>query len=421
MKRQLLLFIVSLLVLSASAQTSDRKWAAGVGSGIYGALGESSLGYMPEFYISRYFNPSLDFYISQNFGLANNKIESNLDVSLTTIAVRYKFYNGIILPESSVLKPYVFAGPGYISDNNVNKINFNLGLGAKYPIKRNISLYAQVGYVNGAKVNEHIETWSDDNVVVDRLVPTYRDNLWKATVGIEITIGGSKDSDGDGVPDKKDKCPNTPRDVFVDENGCPIDTDNDGVIDHLDECPTEPGPSSTSGCPDADGDGIPDKDDACPDVKGKKEFNGCPDPNAKKEDEKKTEPSQMTAAEAVKSGNMRVLDIKVRPVYFVVDQSYLTDYTKNKIANLVDMLLKNPAYLVRLWGYTDDLASADYNQKLSEKRAESVMRFMTSMGFDRSRIVSTNGLGEENPVAPNNTEQNRRLNRRVEFEIFVAE
>ena len=116
-----------------------------------------------------------------------------------------------------------------------------------------------------------------------------------------------------------------------------------------------------------------------------------------------------------------VLDIKVKPVYFVVDQSYLTDYSKNKIANLVDMLLKNPAYLVRLWGYTDDLASDDYNQKLSEKRAESVMRFMTSMGFDRDRIVSTNGLGELNPAAPNNSEQNRRLNRRVEFEIFVAE
>ena len=376
---------------------------------------------MPELYVSRYFNPSFDFFISQNLGLANNKIESNLDISLTTIAVRYKLYNGMILPESSLLKPYVYAGPGYISDNNTNKINFNLGLGAKYPIKQNISLYAQVGYINGPNVKEHTEQWAGEGVTVDYLVPTYRDNLWKATVGLEITIGGSKDSDGDGVPDKKDKCPNTPRDVFVDEHGCPIDTDNDGVIDHLDECPTEPGLSSTNGCPDTDRDGVPDKDDACPDVKGKKEFNGCPDPDEEKKTDKETEPSQMTAAEAVESGNMRVLDIKVRPVYFVVDQSYLTDYTKNKIANLVDMLLKNPAYLVRLWGYTDDLASADYNQKLSEKRAESVMRFMTSMGFDRDRIVSTNGLGEENPVAPNNSEQNRRLNRRVEFEIFVAE
>ena len=125
-------------------------------------------------------------------------------------------------------------------------------------------------YVNGAKVKEHTERWADGGVTVDYLVPTYRDNLWKATVGLEITIGGSKDSDGDGVPDKKDKCPNTPRDIFVDEHGCPIDTDNDGVIDHLDECPTEPGLSSTNGCPDTDRDGIPDKDDACPDVKGKK-------------------------------------------------------------------------------------------------------------------------------------------------------
>ncbi|WP_163713187.1 OmpA family protein [Mangrovibacterium lignilyticum] len=420
MKRQILLFALSMIILSVSAQTSDRKWAVGIGSGVYGALGENSLGYMPELSVSRYLSPSLDVFFLQNLGLANNKIESNLDVALSTIGVRYKLYNGMILPESSMLKPFVYGGPSYISDNNLNRINFNLGLGVKYPIKRNISLYAQAGYVFGANVKGFSGTYSDENMTFEYVVPAYRDDLWKATVGVEISIGGSRDSDGDGVPDKRDKCPKTPRDVFVDEHGCPIDTDNDGVIDHLDDCPTEAGPASTKGCPDEDGDGIADKDDACPDVKGKKEFNGCPDPEAEKEDDD-IKPSEMTAAEAIESGNTRVLDIKIRPVYFVVDQSNLTDYSKNKIANMVEMLLKNPAYLVRLWGYTDDLASDDYNQKLSEKRAESVMRFMTSMGFDRSRIVSTNGLGEANPAAPNVSEQNRRLNRRVEFEIFVAE
>ena len=118
-----------------------------------------------------------------------------------------------------------------------------------------------------------------------------------------------------------------------------------------------PGLTSTNGCPDEDKDGIPDKDDACPDEKGTKANNGCPDPLSRKAETKETDPSKMTAAEAIESGNTRVLDIKVKPVYFVVDDSNLTSFSKNRIANLVEMLLKNPAYLVRLWGYTDDLAS----------------------------------------------------------------
>ena len=421
MKREILLSVLLAIAISGFAQTSDKKWAVSLGAGPYGVLNSNSLGAMPELNVSRYFSPSFDFFFTENLGLANNKIQSNLDITLSTIGLRYKLYNGSILPESSTLKPYLYAGPGYLSDNDLDKVNFNVGLGAKYPIKHNISLYAQVGYIHGLEVPEHLSSYTYDGQTYTNLIPTYRDNIWKATVGIELCFGGSKDSDADGVPDKKDKCPNTPRDVFVDEHGCPIDTDNDGVIDHLDECPTEPGLSSTHGCPDEDKDGVPDKDDACPDVKGKKEFNGCPDPNEKKDPLKETDPAKMTAVEAVESGKTRVLDIKVKPVYFVVDQSYLTDFSKNKIANLVEMLLKNPVYLVRLYGYTDDLASDEYNRTLSEKRAEAVMRFMTSMGFDRSRIIATNGMGEANPAAPNNSEQNRKLNRRVEFEIFVAE
>lgn len=419
MKRQILLGVFLLFIFSVSAQSSDQKWGIGIGSGVYGSLENNSLGYMPELTFSRYISPSFDVSLTGNLGLANNKIVSNLDIVMAGIHGHYKLYNGLILPETSLLKPYVYGGPGYIWDNDGKSLNLDLGLGLKYNIKRNVALYAQGGYIMGATIKS--QTIEIPSGSIEMTGGKFREDLWKAVVGIQITIGGSKDSDGDGVPDKKDKCPNTPRGIFVDEHGCPIDTDGDGVIDHLDECPTEPGLTSTNGCPDEDKDGIPDKDDACPDEKGTKANQGCPDPVSKSADVKETDPSKMTAAEAIQSGNTRVLDIKVKPVYFVVDDSNLTSFSKNRIANLVEMLLKNPAYLVRLWGYTDDLASDNYNQKLSEKRAESVMRFMTSMGFDRSRIVSSNGLGEANPAAPNNSEQNRKLNRRVEFEIFVAE
>ena len=91
------------------------------------------------------------------------------------------------------------------------------------------------------------------------------------------------DSDGDGVPDKDDRCPQEPGPLS--NKGCPektkddfieSDRDGDGVPDKEDDCPNQPGPRSTTGCPDTDGDGIPDKDDRCPNEKGTKENYGCP-------------------------------------------------------------------------------------------------------------------------------------------------
>ena len=79
--------------------------------------------------------------------------------------------------------------------------------------------------------------------------------------------GCPRDSDGDGVPDNLDRCPNTPHGVAVDANGCPRDSDGDGVPDYLDRCPNTPRgtPVDANGCPrDSDGDGVPDNLDRCP-------------------------------------------------------------------------------------------------------------------------------------------------------------
>lgn len=121
--------------------------------------------------------------------------------------------------------------------------------------------------------------------------------------GLKFSIGRKKikDSDADGVSDKKDKCPkergtwatvgcpDKDGDGIMDSEddcpsvaglkqfkGCP-DTDNDGIIDSKDECPLEAGPVEFNGCPDKDGDGIIDKNDKCPDVPGLLQFEGCPD------------------------------------------------------------------------------------------------------------------------------------------------
>ena len=93
--------------------------------------------------------------------------------------------------------------------------------------------------------------------------------------------GGDTDSDGDGVLDGDDDCPDTPTGATVDANGCPIDSDSDGVYNGIDACPDQAGPADNDGCPvegDADGDGVLDGSDNCPDTPDGADVdaNGCP-------------------------------------------------------------------------------------------------------------------------------------------------
>ncbi len=102
------------------------------------------------------------------------------------------------------------------------------------------------------------------------------DNDPNATPEIPGSCGGEIDSDGDGVPDEEDVCPD---DLGLPElNGCP-DADGDGIADNDDDCPTEAGPAVNDGCPfpDSDNDGVIDRDDDCPDDPGLPELNGCPE------------------------------------------------------------------------------------------------------------------------------------------------
>ena len=95
------------------------------------------------------------------------------------------------------------------------------------------------------------------------------DDDFQLQAGLQLLFGvptekpmmAPMDSDGDGVSDADDRCPNTPRGVAVGADGCPLDSDGDGVPDTFDECPNTPrgAPVDSKGCPlDSDGDGVPD-------------------------------------------------------------------------------------------------------------------------------------------------------------------
>lgn len=102
--------------------------------------------------------------------------------------------------------------------------------------------------------------------------------------------------------------------------------------------------------------------------------------------------------------------------FFKPNQANLTDAAKNKLDDYVEYLNFYPQKKLEIKGYTDSRGNANYNQRLSEKRANAVQVYLEQQGIDSSRLTSQ-GLGEENPVASNDTAEGRKANRRVELEL----
>lgn len=438
MKKVILLTLILAFTASSYAQTVDKKWGLGLGMGAYGSTNYGGVGLMPELYLSRYLSPRLDLMLKGDLGILNSKIDKGYDIANPFLNLRFKLSG-----ENTNFRPYLFAGPGFLADNNTSGINFDLGLGAKLYVSPQTAFYLDAGYINGIEST--------------RATKTVRDNFWKATVGMEFDFGKTKDSDMDGVSDKKDKCPDTPTGVVVDEKGCPVDTDGDGVADYLDDCPTVAGLTSLKGCPDKDKDGIADKDDACPDVWGIASLKGCPDtdgdgvtdkddkcpgtPKGYKVDasgcpfdtdkdgvideedecptvfglkELKGCPKKELSAEELEAQKM-----KVGPVYFETNKATFTAAEKSKIDNLLNLLKENSNYNVNITGHADSQGADNYNMNLSKNRASSVLKALTAGKISKKRIT-TKGLGETKPVATNDTPEGRALNRRVEFEVTKA-
>ena len=106
-------------------------------------------------------------------------------------------------------------------------------------------------------------------------------------------------------------------------------------------------------------------------------------------------------------------------VLFPLNSSYLTDQAKKEIDKLVNLLDEYPNASLIVDGHTDATGTEEYNQWLSEKRAESVMKYAIEKGLNKSSIT-INGYGQTKPVAPNNTKEGRQKNRRVEVTIVTG-
>ena len=235
------------------------------------------------------------------------------------------------------------------------------------------------------------------------------------------------DSDGDGVPDSLDKCPNTPIGVEVDANGCPLDSDGDGVPDHLDKCPDTPKgvKVDAKGCPlDSDGDGVPDHLDKCPNTpKGcKVDRNGCApdsDGDGVKDCLDKC-PNTPNGSKVDKNGCPLVGEelLIITGINFAFDSSALDKASQVLLERAVDNLKRNPQMKVLIEGHTDSVGDEDYNMGLSLRRAKAVEDYIVTQGIPEERM-DVKGLGETDPLASNDTPEGRAQNRRVEFVVTV--
>lgn len=229
-------------------------------------------------------------------------------------------------------------------------------------------------------------------------------DAWYAGVSIGLHFGHAaqrraeppKDSDGDGVIDDMDRCPDTPAGTPVDANGCalpPPDSDGDGVPDDDDRCPNTPAgqPVNAEGCPnDSDGDGVLDARDRCPDTSPAVavDVNGC----------------------EIKA------EIRLPGVNFETNSDRLQAGASAVLEDAAETLRRNPTLVVEVAGHTDDRGDATYNEGLSARRAETVEAFLIERGIDAERL-SARGYGETSPIADNATAEGRAENRRVVLRV----
>ncbi len=245
-----------------------------------------------------------------------------------------------------------------------------------------------------------------------------KNDLCPETSGLP-TLNGCPDMDEDGIADKDDSCPELKGVPAY--RGCPaVDRDKDGVADAEDLCPDMSGQLHWKGCPDSDSDGIPDNKDGCPGIAGSPKLRGCPDTDgdgiSDKEDECPT-----IAGSIETDGCPEALPaapgVPYKAIYFnsTLDNWQVTSLIT--IDEIVAILNADPEMFASIEGHTDNTGKEPANDLLSEKRAQRCLENLVSKGIASERLNYI-GFGSKKPVVPNDSRENRQLNRRVEIHFY---
>ena len=456
--------LLMLLGLSSQAQDSNNKWAISFGAnavdgGRVSAASKLEDQFSQYFDAKRYWNilPSVSYvnvsrYVGNNFSFgvtgSVNKMDKFVnervypftnyvvtnpgDLSYYGVdaVVKYSFQNAL---KSKWLDPSAHVGGGYTWLGDASAGTLNGGLGLTFWFTENVGLSFQSTYKHSfddtrtpnADVATHLQHFAgltfkfggkdtDGDGIYDK------DDACPEVFGLKA-FNGCPDTDGDGIEDSKDGCPEAAGTVEM--NGCP-DTDGDGIADKDDACPEVAGIKSLNGCPDADGDGIADKDDKCPTVKGPKENGGCPwpdrdgdgvlDKDDKCPDVKGTVANQ--GCPEVSDEAIKKLNDYAKTILFDTNKDTFKQQSYAVLNSIAAILKEYPYSKFTIEGHTDSDGGDDFNQRLSDARANAVKKYLVEQGIDRFRL-SALGFGESKPIDSNKTKAGKANNRRVEVKL----
>ncbi|MCT3734453.1 OmpA family protein [Elizabethkingia anophelis] len=308
-------------------------------------------------------------------------------------------YSGLTFPRTDAMNVNYY--PTYNGNGDLTgKKNFfalSTGLGSNFWITKNFGLGIQGDYVT---------TPGDKSTVA---------NFWQASASLLFRFG-NRDRDKDGIPDKDDRCPDTPG--LPEFQGCP-DTDGDGIPDIDDKCPEVAGPKENQGCPwpDRDNDGVLDKDDRCPDTPGLAQFQGCPDTDGDGiPDIDDKCPTQAGPKE--NQGCPWPTDVQVtkelKDILFDFNKATIQSGSLSKVDAAAAIIKGAKAENFLVTGYTDAKGNANYNLKLSQQRASSVVKALEARGVNGAQLKSVGVGAKEATVPATASDAERQKDRKVE-------
>jgi OOP family OmpA-OmpF porin len=367
-------------------------------------------------------------------------------------ALVYGVRGHLIAQYPGLVAPFVVVGGGILGvSSDIDVLgddidgSFHFGGGAKFYASQSLAVRVD------ARAN-----------IAGRFGPGGREAYYEVLLGVSYVLGWDdddtppkpQDSDGDGLPDERDKCPNEAADTG---DGCPLrDTDGDGVVDDLDKCPSEPA-ETEDGCPvnDSDGDGVLDVSDKCPNEPAETP-NGCPvmDTDGDGFDDEKDKcpleagthpvgcPPRDTDGDGLKDDKdlcpqepetvnsyldedgcpdtppeaLKRFTGTIPAIQFGVNTAEIRPSSFGTLKQAAKVLKEYPNLRVTIRGHSDATGSVSYNKRLSLRRATAVRDYLAGKGVAADRL-EVEGVGPDEPVADNNTAAGRRRNRRVEFKI----
>lgn len=459
--------MIMLFALSSQAQDSNNPWAITFGANAVDTRVSAAASIEDQF--SQYFDarhhwniiPSVSYltvskFVGNNFSFGitgsvnkidrfvNKRVDPSWDYEITNPG-DLKYYAGdavinysmMNLINSKVIDPSIHVGGGYTWLGDASAGTVNGGLGLTFWFTEQVGLSLRSTYKHSF----------DDTRTPNVDVATHMQHF----AGLTFKFGG-KDTDGDGIYDRDDACPEVPG--LKQFNGCP-DTDGDGIQDSEDDCPNDFGLAEFRGCPDTDGDGIRDIDDACPEVAGLKSLQGCPDtdgdgvadkddacPTVKGPKENKGCPWPDRDGDGVLDKDDRCPDVKgtvanygcpeiseeqimklnafAKTILFNSGKSTFKAETIPVMQSIAAILKEYPTARFNIEGHTDSDGSNALNQTLSENRAAAVKNYLIENGIETSRLRST-GFGETKPIDTNKTAKGKANNRRVDIKLIKEE